>query len=102
METMTVRDDAGRGSSTAIEERLATEAITFFATAPDRLSAFLAETGVDASSLRGGLRDPAFRGGVLDYVLGHEEVLVSFAQHAGWSPTELAATIARLRAQWSD
>lgn len=101
METMTLKDGTGQGSSTTVEERLATEVITFFASAPDRLSAFLAETGVDASSLRARLQDRAFCGGLLDYVLGHEDVLVSFARHAGRTPAEIAATIGRIRGSWA-
>lgn len=70
-------------------ESIALQAIGFVAEDSDRLGRFLALTGIGPHQLRDQLEDPAFLGGVLDYLLNHEPDLLSFAEWAGIEPSEV-------------
>ncbi len=67
-------------------ELLAIKAISFIAEDDDRISRFLALSGVDAGDIRGRMADPVFLGGVLDYFLQYEPDLIEFAQWAEVDP----------------
>ena len=58
------------------------------------LGRFMGLTGLDATGLRSGAADPSVLGGVLDFVLGDEAVLMEFCEAAGIQPE----TPARARA----
>jgi uncharacterized protein DUF3572 len=63
-------------------EILAIQALSFIAEDAERLSRFLAVTGLEAQSLRDAAREPNFLLGVLDHLVGDERLLTQFAtQH---------------------
>jgi hypothetical protein len=67
-------------------EAVAAAALAFIAEDRDRLGRFLALSGLSPDELRRRLAEPAFLGGVLDFLLGDEALLVAFAQHQGIAP----------------
>ena len=76
-------DDAGR---------IAIEALTFLAEDADRLSKFLAETGISPEELRAKAGDPATLAAILDYVLTDESLLLTFAANTGIAPDTIQPT----------
>jgi hypothetical protein len=77
--------------TTDAAEMLAVDALTWLAGEPEALGRFLALAGIGPEMLRPAASDPAFLRGVLDYFVGDEASLVSFARHAGIAPAEVAA-----------
>jgi esterase/lipase superfamily enzyme len=71
-------------------EMLAIQALTFIAQEPERFSRFLALSGIEAARLRAAANEPGFLAGVLEHMLGHESLLVAFADSAGIDPAEIA------------
>jgi hypothetical protein len=71
-------------------EMLAIQALAFIAEEPGRLSRFLDLTGVTADDIRAAAREPGFLAGVLEHMLGDENLLVAFATSAGIDPAEVA------------
>ncbi len=69
---------------------MAVSALAFIAADPDRLSRFLAITGLGPDNLRTVAADPAFLGSVLDYLVADEALLVEFAADAGLKPEAVA------------
>lgn len=67
-------------------ELLAIKALSFIAEDEDRISRFLALSGLDAGDVREQISDPVFQGGVLDYLLQYEPDLIEFAQWAEIDP----------------
>ncbi len=67
-------------------QTLALRALTFVAENPDRLDRFLALSGCGPGDLRDRIGDPAFLGGVLDYLMGHEPDLIAYAEWAEIDP----------------
>ena len=67
-------------------ELLAASALSFIAQDPDRLGRFLAMTGIGPAEIRAQIKDPAFMGGLLDFLLGHEPDLLEFVEFAGVDP----------------
>jgi hypothetical protein len=78
----------------ASAEQLAIECLSFIACEPERLSAFLGQTGLDPGNLRSAAASPGFLAGVLDHVASDEQLLLAFAAETGRDP----ATIGRARA----
>jgi hypothetical protein len=72
-------------------EQLAVVALGFLAAEPDRLSRFLALSGLGPENLRAAAADPAFLTSVLDYLLGDETLLLAFAADQGQAPESVAA-----------
>ena len=72
----------------------ALQALGFVAGDSDRLARFLALAGVSVDELKTRAGDPAFLGGVLDFVLEDEKLLLEFCEASGLKP----ASVARLRA----
>jgi len=72
---------------------LAIRGLTFVAEDADRLGRFLALSGVGPADIRARAADPAFLGGVLDYLLGDDALVVAFAEWARVAPE----TVARAR-----
>jgi hypothetical protein len=68
-------------------ETIALQALAWIATDPDRLGRLLAETGLGPDEIRAQAADPAFLGGVLDFLLGDEAALVAFCGDAEIEPT---------------
>ena len=75
-----VREDA---------EALAIQALSFLAGRPAELERFLALSGIDASAIRRYAPDPAFFGGILDFLLGDEALLIAFAEENGCPPAAI-------------
>lgn len=77
-------------------EALATAALGWIAADPDRIGAFLAETGTDVAGLRAAAADPGFLGFVLDHLLADEAALLGFAAAAPCDPHDIARARAGL------
>lgn len=71
-------------------ELLAIRALGYLADEPDRLSRFVALSGMAPHELRAHAADPAFLGGVLDFLLEDEAALLDFAAAAGIKPEAVA------------
>ena len=63
---------------------------------PERLGRFLAVTGVGPADIRARMEEDAFLGGLLDYLLGDEAVLVEFCEEEDMEPERPAALRSRL------
>ena len=73
-------------------EAVALKAIAFIAADEELLPRFVALTGCGADEIRARIGDPAFLGGVLDFILGDEPTLLAFAEAAELAPeTPMAA-----------
>jgi len=72
-----------------IAENLAIEALSFMASDPERLGAFLAATGIGPEMIRKAASDPSFLAGVLDHVCGEESLLIAVAEQAGVTPRDM-------------
>ena len=59
-------------------ETIALEALGFIASSPRHLERFIAQTGATQTNLREQAADPAFLGGVLDFVLSSPDLLEEF------------------------
>lgn len=71
-------------------ETIALHALTFLASDADRLSRFLALTGMGPQELRSRASEPAFLGAVLDHVLHDETLLLVFATESAMPPATIA------------
>jgi hypothetical protein len=72
---------------------LAIQALGFIAQDEERFGRFLALTGMGPAEIRDAARERHFLAGVLDYVIGDEELLIAFAGHAEVDPSTV--TVAR-------
>ena len=79
---------------------LAIQALAFIAEEPDRLSAFLAVTGLAPEQIRKAAREPGFLAGILEHMLGDENLLIAFSQGAGIDPTDIAQAFNALSRRW--
>lgn len=70
---------------------LAIRAFTFLAEDPTRMERFLALTGLAPAKLRDHAGSPAFLGGVLEYLLQDETLLLTFSAEAHIDPSMVAA-----------
>ena len=77
-------------------ETLAIQALAFLAEQPERLSRFLALTGIEPDQIRAAAREPGFFAGVLEHMLSDESLLIAFADSAGINPAEIARARAAL------
>jgi hypothetical protein len=78
------------GGTREAAETLAIQALTFIAEEPERLSRFLAMSGIEAGQIRAAAREPRFLAGVLEHMLADESLLIAFASSAGIDPAEVA------------
>lgn len=74
-------------SSTA--ETIALKALAFIAADETHLTAFMAACGCSPEEIGDSVRDPAFLGGVLDFVLQDDEMILDFCRSADIAPTDL-------------
>ena len=74
-----------------VAEIVAVQALGFIAADPERLGAFLAETGIGPQSLRAAAADPQFLVSVLDFVLRDDLTVKAFAKQSELHPTNIAA-----------
>ena len=70
-------------------EALALAALEFLGRDEERISRFLALSGLDPGSLRKAATEPGFLPGVLDHVAGNEALLLAFAEAAGIAPERI-------------
>ena len=74
----------------AAAEALALHALTFLAGESERLSRFLALSGIGPADLRARVGEPEFLGGVLDHLLSDERLLMAFSKEYEVAPTAAA------------
>ena len=74
-----------------VAEIVAIQALSFIAGEPERLGAFLAETGIGPETLRSAAADPQFLVHVLDFVLRDDATVKAFAAVSELDPTTIAA-----------
>jgi hypothetical protein len=77
-------------------EMLAVQALSFIAEDPERMSGFLAATGLEPEQIRAAAQEKGFFGGVLEHMLADESLLVAFADSAGIDPAEIGRARAAL------
>jgi hypothetical protein len=70
-------------------ENLAIQGLAYLAGDPERLSAFLAISGIGPDTIRGAAREPGFLAGVLDHIASDERLLLAFAADAGIDPADI-------------
>ena len=70
-------------------ETIAAQALSFLAGEPERLTRFLAESGLDVARLRAAAQEPGFLAGVLDHLASDESLLIAFASEAGMTPADV-------------
>jgi hypothetical protein len=85
-----------RVASREAAEALALTALSWLLEDGDRAARFCAATGVGGAELARHLVDPAFLGGVLDFVLEDERLLVEVASACEVAPEALGAARQRL------
>ncbi|MDP4003778.1 DUF3572 domain-containing protein [Methylobacterium sp. NEAU K] len=83
-------------------QRLALDVLLWIAAEEDRLLPFLAASGLGPDTLRESAREPAFLAGVLDHVMGDENVLVACAGALAVKPERIAEAWRRLSPQPED
>ena len=78
--------------STGLEgaEAVAIDALNFLAAEPERLSRFLALSGLGPHNLRQAATSPEFLAAVLDHLAADERLLVAFAASHGIDPARVA------------
>jgi Protein of unknown function (DUF3572) len=74
-----------------VAEIVAIQALSFVASDPERLGAFLAESGIGPETLRGAASDPRFLAHVLDFVMRDDATIKAFADASQLHPTNVAA-----------
>ena len=74
-----------------VAEIVAIQALTFLAGDPQRLGAFLAESGIGPETLRNAAADPHFLASVLDFVMRDDLTVKAFAKASELHPTNIAA-----------
>ncbi len=72
-------------------EIVAVQALSFVAGDPERLGAFLAESGIGPETLRKAAADPHFLASVLDFVMRDDATVKAFAATSQLHPTNIAA-----------
>jgi hypothetical protein len=74
-----------------VAEIVAIQALSFVAADPERLGAFLAESGIGPDTLRSAAADPRFLAHVLDFVMRDDATVKAFADASQLHPTNIAA-----------
>lgn len=83
-------------------EALAITCLQFIADEPERLSRFMAISGLESQDIREAATEPNFLVGVLDYVLQDESALLTLSANAGCDPASVAAARASLSSDRQD
>ena len=74
-----------------VAEIVAIQALSFVAADPERLGAFLTESGIGPETLRSAASDPRFLAHVLDFVMRDDATVKAFAEVSQLHPTNIAA-----------
>jgi hypothetical protein len=77
-------------------EAIALQALAYLAVDTQRLSRFLALTGIDLGDLRETAKMPELQASILEYMMGDESLLLAFCQEAGVDPAIIAPAYALL------
>lgn len=77
-------------------EILALEALGWLAGEKDGLSRFLTQSGMDSGDLRTGAGSPEMGVAVLEFLLGHEEMLLIFCESVNLEPKAIHAALRAL------
>ena len=77
-------------------EMLAIQAFAFIGEEPQRLAGFLHSSGLAIEQIRDAAGEPGFLAGVLEHMLGDENLLVAFAASAGVDPAAVGQARAAL------
>lgn len=85
------RSNAGSGFSVEAAETMALQAAAFLGADDDRLAAFCAETGFAPGEIAASLTNPQFLGGVLDYILQSDDLVLGLASTLNVQPETVAA-----------
>ncbi|MGG7518056.1 DUF3572 domain-containing protein [Allorhizobium undicola] len=72
-------------------EKLAIAVLAWLAGEPDMMGRFLALTGVEPQQLRSAMTQPAFLGGLLDFLMQHEPSLLAFCAASDTKPESVMA-----------
>ncbi len=72
-------------------EATAIAALGFLVAEPERLSRFVALSGLEVANLRSAAQDEGFLAGIIAYVAADEALLLEFAAASGRKPEEIAA-----------
>lgn len=72
---------------------LALHVLEYLAADDDRLAVLMSATGLTAQDLRSNAENPIFLGGILDYLLSSETLVLEWAATSGFPPE----TVARAR-----
>ncbi len=83
------REAMATGAADAAQA-VALSALVFLLEDSERTSRFLSVTGLEGAELAQRIQDPAFLGGVLDFILADETLLVAVAGAAGVRPDRVA------------
>lgn len=71
-------------------EDIAIDVLAWLAGEPDLMARFLALTGLTADTLRRASTDPAFFGGLLDFLMDHEPTLLAYCAARDRRPEDVA------------
>jgi Protein of unknown function (DUF3572) len=71
-------------------EVIALKILGFLASEPERLERFMDLSGLSVDTIRASAADPAFLGGIIDYILTDQSLLLIFAEENGLKPESLA------------
>jgi Protein of unknown function (DUF3572) len=74
-----------------VAEIVAIQALSFVAGDPERLGAFLAESGIGPETLRSAASDPRFLANVLEFIMRDDATVKAFAEASQLHPTNIAA-----------
>lgn len=75
---------------------IAVSGLQFIAGDTEQLSRFISLTGMEPEQMRAMASTPAFLEAILDYFMGHEPTLLSFAASAGIDPQDVVNAKAAL------
>ncbi len=75
--------------STEEAEIIGLNALSFLASEPERLHRFMDLAGLDINAVRASAADTAFLGGLLDYILSDQTLLLIFAEEHGLKPERI-------------
>lgn len=75
--------------STEEAEIIALNALGFLASEPERLQRFMDLAGLSVEAIRANAADKAFLGGLLDYILSDQTLLLIFAEEHGLKPERI-------------
>lgn len=77
-------------------EIIALQSLNFLASDPDRISRFMAITGLQPQDIRSRAGEAPFLAGLLDYLRGDQGLLLTFAESAALDPAEIDAAYWKL------